>query len=193
MRPNPRENPGIDFPKSTGSLQWQKKCCSLLVSTHLQEAVNLQPTRLDELMVECVQRVRSLAAKKNISIETTIEEPLEINADAEKLKSALTNLLDNAIKYSNPDSSVAVRLLSKKSLHAKIQLIVEDHGWQIAPEDLPNIFRRFFRAESARADIPGSGLGLAIAERIAALHGGTIKVKSELGHGSLFMLELPQK
>ncbi len=156
-----------------------------------QEAVHLQPTRLDELMVECVQRVRSLAARKNISIETTIEEPLETEADGENLKSAVTNLLDNAIKYSNPGGRVAVRLCSGKSPHENIRLIVEDHGCGIGPADLPNIFKRFYRAESARAEIPGSGLGLAIAERIVTLHGGTIHVKSELGRGSVFTIELP--
>ena len=156
-----------------------------------QEVVNLRPTRLDELMVECVQRVRSLAAIKNISIETTIEEALEIEADGEILKSAVTNLLDNAIKYSPPGSGIAVRLFSKNIPNKKIRLIVEDHGCGIADADVPNIFKRFYRAESARADIPGSGLGLAIAERIVSMHGGAIKVKTEPGHGSLFTIELP--
>jgi len=157
-----------------------------------QEILNRKTIRLDELMVECVQRIRNLATNKNISIETTIEEAVEIRADPERLKSALLNLLDNAVKYSNHQSTIAVRLRSKGSSPHKALLVIEDHGCGIALQDIPKIFKRFYRAESARADVPGSGLGLAIAERVVMLHGGTISVQSEMGHGSVFTVELPR-
>lgn len=156
-----------------------------------REILKLKTIRFDELMVECVQRIRNLATKKSISIETTIEEAVEIRADGEKLKSALVNILDNAIKYSTPQSTVGVRLCSQKTIPKKVHLVIEDHGCGIAPSDLPKIFMRFYRAESARADVSGSGLGLAIAERVVMLHGGTIAVQSEVGHGSAFTVELP--
>ena len=156
-----------------------------------RETLHLKPTRLDELLVECVQLMRPLAAKKHIKINLSIEEAVEVMADSEKIKSVILNLLDNAIRYSKPQSSVDTQLKFSQSPQKKVLVLVEDDGFGIASSDVSNIFRRFYRGEVARAETSGSGLGLAIAEQIISLHGGLISVRSEEGKGSAFTIELP--
>jgi Signal transduction histidine kinase len=155
------------------------------------EVLRIKQTRLDELLIECVQLVRGIAAKKEIKIKVSIEEAIESSADSERLKSVFLNLLENAVKYSNPKSSVSAKLSLNKSLPRRALLVVEDHGSGIAASDIPHLFKRFYRAEEARSGAVGSGLGLAIAERVVRLHGGTISVQSEKGKGSVFTVELP--
>ncbi len=156
-----------------------------------QDVLRLKPTRLDELLVECVQLMRALAAKKHIEINLSIEEAVEITADTEKLKGVILNLLDNSIRYSKPNSIVDAKLMFNHSLPKRVLVILEDRGSGIAASDIPKIFKRFYRGENARAETSGSGLGLAIAEQIIALHGGSISVQSEEGKGSVFTIELP--
>lgn len=98
-------------------------------------------------------------------------------------------LIDNALKYSEPGTVVVVRV--GHDSHGP-WLEVEDRGCGIAPDDLPHLFRPFFRTESARRrGVPGVGLGLAVAARIAGALGGSIVVESELGRGSRFRVRLP--
>ncbi len=156
-----------------------------------QDVLRFKPTRLDELLVECVQLMRALAAKKHIEINLSIEEAVEITADTEKLKSVILNLLDNSIRYSKPNDSVDAKLMLNHSLPKRALIILEDRGYGIAVSDIPNIFKRFYRGETARAETSGSGLGLAIAKQIIALHNGSISVQSEEGKGSVFTVELP--
>ena len=156
-----------------------------------QDVLRSKPTRLDELLVECVQLMRALAAKKHIEINLSIEEAVEIPADTEKLRSAILNLLDNSIRYSKPNGAVDAKLMLNHSLPQRVLVILEDRGYGITAPDIPNIFKRFYRGETARAETSGSGLGLAIAEQIIALHKGSISVQSEEGKGSVFTVELP--
>ncbi len=156
-----------------------------------QDVLRLKPTRLDELLVESVQMMRTLAAKKHIEINLSIEEAVEITADTEKLKSVILNLLDNSIRYSKPNSMVDAKLMFNHFFPKRVLVIIEDRGYGIAASDIPNIFKRFYRGETARAETSGSGLGLAIAEEIIALHNGSISVQSEEGKGSVFTAELP--
>ncbi|MGW0732205.1 sensor histidine kinase [Streptomyces sp. NPDC002851] len=100
-----------------------------------------------------------------------------------RLSRLLTNLLDNAAKFSPPGAPVEIRLTTA-------ELTVRDHGPGIAPEDLPHVFDRFYRAESARA-LPGSGLGLAMARQIARAHGADLTAQQAPGGGALFRLTLP--
>ncbi len=99
------------------------------------------------------------------------------------LERAVTNLLDNAAKWSPPDGTVTVRL-------ADGALTVTDEGPGIDPADLPHIFDRFYRSSEART-LPGSGLGLSIVKRAAERHGGTVDVESAPGGGTTFTLVLP--
>jgi signal transduction histidine kinase len=112
-----------------------------------------------------------------------------IRADAQLLQRAITNLLDNAFKYTPPDGSIHLRCFTQ-SHHAVIQ--VEDNGVGIPEADLPHIFDRFYRVDVARSrQTGGFGLGLSIAQQIVQAHGGHIKVKSNFGHGTRFDVEVP--
>jgi two-component system, OmpR family, sensor kinase len=153
-----------------------------------QLALSREHVRLDELVVECVQSVRTIADEKKIAIAVEIGDAIEISADKERMKSVIINLLDNAVKYSRPGDPVNVSL-RKDGLNAL--LTVKDAGRGIDAADVPHVFDRFYRSASARSQGEGCGLGLAIARTITELHGGTITVQSTLGHGSVFTVTLP--
>jgi signal transduction histidine kinase len=104
----------------------------------------------------------------------------------------ITILLDNAIKYSPPDTQIVVDNKIKADC---IKITIKDQGIGISSNDLPHLFDRFYRADLARskATTPGFGLGLAIAKKIIDLHHGSIMVKSQIDHGSTFIINLPRK
>jgi two-component system sensor histidine kinase MprB len=107
-----------------------------------------------------------------------------VSGNAERLKVAVRNLLDNAAKFSPPGLPVQVRLRAG-------ELTVRDHGPGIRPADLPRVFDRFYRATAARG-VPGSGLGLSIVRQVAERHGGTVQAQAAPGGGTLLRLRLPQ-
>jgi two-component system sensor histidine kinase MprB len=102
---------------------------------------------------------------------------------AERIGSAVRNLLDNAAKFSPPGKPVEVRLLDG-------ELTVRDYGPGIGPADLPYVFDRFYRAPSARS-VPGSGLGLSIVRQVAESHGGSVLAETPAGGGTRMRLRLP--
>jgi signal transduction histidine kinase len=109
--------------------------------------------------------------------------------DAQWLKQALINLLDNALRYTPTGGSVTVRL---QSTGHEVTVAVEDTGHGIEPEHIPHLFERFYRTDWARAkDSAGTGLGLPIVKEIMDAHGGSISVTSEVNKGSVFTLRLP--
>src|SRR5262249_45768214 len=108
--------------------------------------------------------------------------PAVVTADPMLLERAISNLLDNAVKYSPPGAPIEVTVRGG-------EVVVADHGPGVAAEDLPRIFDRFYRSAAARAK-PGSGLGLAIVREAAEAHGGTATVESGAG-GARFRLSLP--
>jgi two-component system phosphate regulon sensor histidine kinase PhoR len=128
--------------------------------------------------------------QRGVIIELHIDNAVEISADRDRLKSVILNLLDNAIHYS-PEGGIIRLSLSTPSKEV-VQIIVEDSGPGIAPNDLRHIFKRFYRADTERARENGSGFGLAIAEQVVRLHNGQITVESVLGVGTKFIVELPR-
>lgn len=108
-------------------------------------------------------------------------------ADADRLDRIFVNLLSNALKYSPPDSEV---LAKARKANGEVVISVTDHGVGIAPEDLPHIFQRFYRARGPRKR-EGLGLGLFITRKLVEAHGGRIWVESQLGKGSTFYFTLP--
>jgi two-component system sensor histidine kinase SenX3 len=105
--------------------------------------------------------------------------------------SAVTNLVDNAIKYSDPGSTVEVHA---DLVGSDVALTVRDHGVGIPPTDLDRIFERFYRVDRARSrETGGTGLGLAIVRHVATNHGGTVTVESQEGVGSSFTLTIPAR
>ena len=110
-------------------------------------------------------------------------QPYVVVGSAQRLQIAVRNLLDNAAKFGPPGGTVEVSLRNG-------ELTVSDHGPGIAPDDLPHVFDRFYRARSARG-VPGSGLGLSIVRQVAESHGGTVQAESPAGGGTLMRLRLP--
>jgi two-component system OmpR family sensor kinase len=148
------------------------------------------PVRLDELVLECVQAAKGLAKKNGVKLKVFIEEAVEMTGDFDKLKSAMYNLLENAIKYSARKSSVMISLVRGEN-SATASIIIRDHGIGIPETEQAKIFGRFYRGAEPRSATEGSGLGLAIAQRFVELHGGSISVKSQEGKGATFTVELP--
>jgi signal transduction histidine kinase len=153
--------------------------------------LSLDTIRLDEMLAECSQIMKGLCAQKHVNLQVYVEDAVEIRGDGDKLKSALLNLLDNAIKYSKPQGEISLSLFKKKSASGSVFIKVQDSGIGISPADLPHIFKRFYRATSMKGEHSGSGLGLAIVDEIVKLHHGTITVNSEEQKGTVVTIELP--
>jgi two-component system phosphate regulon sensor histidine kinase PhoR len=136
-----------------------------------------------------VALVHSKAEEKGITIQVACEEGLEAEMDPDLMEQAVVNLLDNAIKYSAPQSRIEVEA---SVAEAQIRIQVRDQGMGIAPQHLPRLFERFYRVDKARSrKLGGTGLGLAIVKHIIQAHGGEITVESTQGRGSTFTLHLP--
>ena len=111
-------------------------------------------------------------------------------ADSGLLRRALSNLIVNALRYTPSGGRIAVE--ARETPDREVEIVVSDTGDGIAPEDLPHVFDRFYRADSARLrQGSGTGLGLAIVQSIMQLHGGTVSLDSELGRGTAVTLKFP--
>jgi heavy metal sensor kinase len=152
-----------------------------------QEVLKRMPFDFSKTISDCAELVSPLADERGVKISADVE-PIEIIGDSERLAQVVTNLLTNAIQYNNPDGEVRVKLESQNGLAV---LTVADTGQGIAAENLPQVFGRFFRADSSRTGAGNSGLGLAIAKAIVEAHGGTIEVASEENAGTTFTVRLP--
>jgi len=145
---------------------------------------------LSNLILSSVETVKHLADKKNIDIE----QPKDFNCcnlkvDISLIQNALSNILKNAIMYSNPNSKINI-LLSSQQDSCIIKII--DNGKGIKKENIKNIFNRFFREESSRSrEYGGSGLGLPIVKKILDLHNGDITIDSEIDKGTSVNIFLP--
>ncbi len=137
------------------------------------------------------QLCQSMADEKAIQIMLLCEETLSINLNAALIEQAFVNLLDNAIKYSGPGGSIEIKA---KKTDAGVAVSFQDHGIGIAPEHLPRLFERFYRADPSRSrKLGGTGLGLAIVKHIVNAHGGKATVESAPGKGSEFVVHIPHK
>ncbi len=149
-----------------------------------------QTIALDTLLLEVLQQTHVLA-KGQVDVRLGDIDQVLVCGDRDRLKQVVLNLIENAIKYTQPGGEVIAGL--GKSGH-KARLTISDTGPGIPPEDLPHIFDRFYRVEKSRArskDGKGFGLGLPIAYWIVRLHGGYIDVDSEVGQGTTFCVWLP--
>jgi signal transduction histidine kinase len=145
-------------------------------------------------IVEEVQETGELLAEEaGVTMEVaTATEPMVVSVDASRIRQLILNLVTNAVKYTPAGGSVRMQL---GPVNGRVALSVADTGIGIAPGDLPHIFDRFWRADSARTrtgERPGSGLGLAICKWIAEAHGGRIDVVSRPGRGTTFTVTLPR-
>jgi heavy metal sensor kinase len=152
-----------------------------------------EPVDLRAIIEEAGETGELLAEHAGVTIEIRMPpEPLVLAVDRSRVRQLALNLIENAVKYTPQGGQVSVELGASDG---RILLTVADTGIGIAPGDLPHVFDRFWRADSARTRTgarPGTGLGLAICKWIAEAHGGTIEVQSRPGRGTTFTVVLPQ-
>jgi signal transduction histidine kinase len=153
---------------------------------------NFAPVALPALIETAVAQWQPQAEAKGVRLETRVENELpELSLDEAALSDALENLIDNAIKYSPAAARVMV---TARAGDDNVSIEVRDEGIGIAPDDVPRIFDRFYRARHGdQHSVKGTGLGLALVKAAVEAHGGSITVESELGQGSRFTLQLPSK
>jgi signal transduction histidine kinase len=150
-----------------------------------------EPIDLGTVIRMAINVLRPKANTEQINLVVDIPSPLPtIKGDAQRLHQVMINLLDNAIKYCQPDDSVTV---TAETQGDEIAVVVSDTGPGIPAEEVSDIFERFYRARSHEGDVSGSGLGLAIVQQIIKAHGGKIDVSSEVGKGTRFTFTLPLK
>jgi two-component system sensor histidine kinase MprB len=138
-----------------------------------------EPVRLDLLVTDALERARRLHPGREIRLATA---PCVVDGTPARLDRAVSNLLDNAEKWSPEGAPIDVSVRDG-------EVAVRDRGPGIAPDDLPYVFDRFYRASSARG-MPGSGLGLAIVRQVADAHGGSVAAENAGGGGALLRLRL---
>ena len=151
--------------------------------------LNLQPVSLRAGVSEVVSDLKSRASLRGVAIENTVEAALIADADPDRLRQVLSNLIENAVKYGRFEGRVKVsaRLLDS----GRIEVAVRDDGPGISADACARIFERFYRADKARSrEQGGTGLGLSIVKHVVQAHGGEVRVDSELGSGSTFYFTL---
>lgn len=153
------------------------------------ELLSLEEEFVITILRAAIANCRARLEEKNIRIEYQCDDRLMMTCDRFLIEQAITNLVDNAIKYSGQDSFV--HLTAKVDNH-EVVIDVEDKGLGIPREHLPRLFERFYRVDKARSrSIGGTGLGLAIVKHIVQVHGGRVSVESHLGMGSRFSIAIP--
>lgn len=154
-------------------------------------ALNVEPVNINALLELLLKRIKPIAAKRNI--EVVFESFREVigEVDEVKLSLALSNLIENAVKYNNEGGNVHVSLNADyKFFYVKIQ----DNGVGIPEECQSHVFERFYRVDKARSrETGGTGLGLAITRNAVLMHKGAIKLYSEPGEGTTFTVRIPLK
>jgi signal transduction histidine kinase len=148
------------------------------------------PIALEDVITKAVNALSLQADSKKISLCVDISSDLPlVEADAQRVGQILRNLLSNAIKYTPEQGEVRV---STQAGQREVQVSVRDSGVGIAAENLPSLFKPFYRADSSRTrETGGSGLGLAIVEQLVHAHGGRVTVESCVGQGTCFIFTLP--
>jgi two-component system, OmpR family, sensor histidine kinase SenX3 len=145
---------------------------------------------LDDVIAVAVDTSAIDADSKRIEILTAGTPGLEVFGNEEQVTAAVSNLVANAVSYSEPDSTV---LVTTKVEEGSVEISVVDQGIGIPPDEIDRIFERFYRVDPARhRSTGGTGLGLSIVKHVAATHGGEVRVWSVEGQGSTFTLTLPQ-
>jgi signal transduction histidine kinase len=146
------------------------------------------PTPLDVVVREALRTVTSLARDQAVELEAT--DPVDVLGDGDRLHELVVILVENALHYTPPGGRITLRIERVGS--DCVRLVVRDTGQGIAPEHLPHLFERFYRADPARGrGSGGSGLGLAIARTIVETHRGEITVDSTVGVGTTITVTLP--
>jgi two-component system cell cycle sensor histidine kinase PleC len=192
---------------SLGSEKYQEYCHDILTSGHyLLEVINdildmskieagrmkldMEPLDLSRTLAESLRVVSGRAQAKNLTLDADIESAIALVADRRATKQIIVNLLSNAVKFTPDGGRVTVR---SRLLDGRIRLMIADTGIGIAPHSLARLGRPFEQVESQLTKTyHGSGLGLAIARSLTHLHGGSMKLRSRLGVGTVVFVTLPR-
>ena len=155
------------------------------------QEMEVETLALAELAQDAVQQFRLQADERGIDLQVEVPGgPATVEGDMSLLARVLDNLLDNGLRFTSGGGQVTVGLRESPQW---VSVEVRDTGCGIAPEDLPYVFDRFFGRKQRDVESDHAGLGLAITKRIVELHGGTIEVASQLGHGTTFSVTLPSR
>jgi signal transduction histidine kinase len=154
-----------------------------------EDRTSVTEVSISQVAEEVGRSMKALAGTRGLSLQTQIEEDLNVRGDRDRLRELLVVLLDNAVKYTNGGGRVE---LAARRDQKKAVITVSDTGRGIPAESLPHLFDRFYRVDKARArESGGAGLGLAIARHIVDAHGGSINIESAIGQGTKVTVELP--
>jgi two-component system, OmpR family, phosphate regulon sensor histidine kinase PhoR len=155
-----------------------------------QAELKKEPVSLNTLLEAVLAEMLPLAERQHIILVKEFSPDLpRVNADKDRIRQTIINLVHNAIKFNKPGGKVTVSTSYNKQ---SVSVNISDTGIGISKEDLPRVFERFYKADKARTG-GGSGLGLAIAKHTIQAHGGQISVQSEEGKGSIFTFTLPRQ
>ena len=174
------------------SIHMEKIISQLLTLTRGYEGkykLNAEIIEIGEIIFGVIDQLEDYAKKYQVNVTFSNPNNIYLNADQTMLTQLFLNLIQNAIKYSITGGCVSIEI---HEMEDTIITKITDNGIGIAPEDLPHIFDRFYRADKAR-DRTGTGLGLSIVKWIVDIHHGEIEVSSKLGEGTVFSLIFPKK
>ena len=153
------------------------------------QGLNIRQININELLETILKRLKPIADKKKIEVVLESFRPVSAEIDEMKLTLAISNLVENAIKYNRDEGWVRVSLNAD---HKYFYVKVMDSGIGIPEEDQAHIFERFYRVDKSHSrEIGGTGLGLAIARNAVIMHRGSIKVYSSKGEGTTFTVRIP--
>ena len=150
-------------------------------------ALRLERTAVAEVVAQTVALYEDVAEEAGVDVRVTVPQDLFVDIDRARVRQALANLLDNAIKYTVPPGTVHIRAAQENGV---VTIAVEDTGVGIPPEELPHIWTRLYRGDKSRST-RGLGLGLSLVKAIVEAHRGTVAVESAPGRGSRFEIRFP--
>jgi two-component system, OmpR family, phosphate regulon sensor histidine kinase PhoR len=154
-----------------------------------EQRFHLQEVLASQLMREAQQYFAEMAHSQGSELSIEPSNDMRVKADPEAVHQVFSNLISNAVKYCPPGTPIVIGARPREDF---VEFFVRDSGPGIASEHLPRLFQRFYRVDKARSrESGGTGLGLAIVKHIVIAHGGTVRVESELNHGSTFFFTLP--
>lgn len=151
--------------------------------------MNIKSENINMLVEQILKRLRPIAKQRNVEVVFESFRPVSAEIDGIKISLAITNLVENAIKYNHENGWVHVSLNAD---HKSFYIEVADSGIGISPEETEHIFERFYRVDKSHSkEIGGTGLGLSIARSAVVMHRGAIKVYSQIGEGTTFTMRVP--
>ncbi len=163
---------------------------SRLESARMPELLSISEHRIKDIVLAVFDTCAPIAQEKNISLQVDCPVESTFEVDRSLMEQAVLNLVENAVKYSGAETEVTVKVESGTDT---VRINVHDHGPGISDQHLSRLFERFYRVDKARSrTIGGTGLGLAIVKHVVGVHKGSVSVKSTVGTGTSFTIEVPR-